>query len=88
MISESELLQLEAEAMKAMPPSALEAWIKYCHAKAHLAGYACSQIGAPEDFQSDCRATMRFCYGLADKAESALAARRAEATARSAGGFR
>jgi hypothetical protein len=85
MMSEAQLVQMERDAMAKMPPPALEAFAAFLRAKAFLAGYACSQIGAPADFQSDCRATIRFCNSFADKAEEALSARRADATAQARG---
>ena len=85
MMTEAQLVQMEKEALMRMPPPALEAFAAFLRAKAFLAGYACSQIGAPADFQSDCRATIRFCNSFADKAEEALSARRADATAQARG---
>ena len=56
--------------------------------KAMAAAWEASAIGTPDDVRRDFLATVRFCHQLADEAEAALTAQKAEATAGSEGGFR
>lgn len=56
--------------------------------KAMAAAWQASAIGTPDDVRRDFLATVRFCHQLADEAKAALTAQKAEATARSEGGFR
>ena len=87
MMTDVQLAAMQAEVFEGMGMRALERFAAFLRGKAEAAAYACSQIGAPEDFRRDCLATIRFCHGFADKAEEALAAQKAAATAKGAGGF-
>lgn len=87
MTTNVQLAELQARMFGGMGSRALEDFVVFLRAKAEMAAYECSQIGAPEEFRRDCLATIRFCHGFADKAEEALSAQKAAATARGAGGF-
>ena len=87
MMTETQLAEMQSRVFKDAGPAVVEKLIAFFRAKAEFAAYACSQIGAPDDFRRDMLATIRFCHGFADKAEEALSAQRAAASARSAGGF-
>ena len=88
MDAKAALETMQADLFSHMGTKWIETFIAFLRGKAEVAAYDCSQIGVPEEMRRDLMATIRFCHSFADKAETALNAQKAAATADGEGGFR